>query len=478
MEVLHLPMPPTRMEILDLSRSGKCPRPKSSRLRQKIDRAYSYFTQKVDPVIAACVSAFLFRQPIDISYAMKRYFRMAYKGVVGDCFKDIKCYNPKKSQKIYFAYNLGPKLSKVIDLIAASQPFDVLSFICQVLKDQKPSHSSDENQNEFEHETYTSTTRDRIDQAITLANEISDHSNQAEISQHSTCSEEQKSSILSIKQIPKNVQISVLGMDGAGKSSIINALQGKFQLKMKPSLGFNPTTMTFGEKFCIKFYDLGGGKKIRNIWSEYYHDVHGIIYVFDGSLKNNELKESKLLFESTIKNDLLINKPILILSNKKDKTNCLSGIELYNYLNLNQYSNCSVVVAECSSFISVSKKNCFDMNPADEGVEDETLDPRLESAVENFLGIIEDNFVDLNNRVVIDVEKKKKDEIKKRHDRERKVLKNKIASKFRNIIESSLLPENLPNLSEDDSFTKEEGIIFLANEIGSDSTMLEKVIKE
>ena len=61
----------------------------------------------------------------------------------------------------------------------------------------------------------------------------------------------------------------------------------------------------------------------------------------------------------------LKGKPLLILSNKQDKKNCKSGIALYNLLNLKELGNCSVVIADCSSFISKCNKNCFNLLPSE-----------------------------------------------------------------------------------------------------------------
>lgn len=33
----------------------------------------------------------------------------------------------------------------------------------------------------------------------------------------------------------------------------------------------------------VKFYDLGGAADPRKIWSNYYHDVHGVIFVVDAA---------------------------------------------------------------------------------------------------------------------------------------------------------------------------------------------------
>ena len=45
----------------------------------------------------------------------------------------------------------------------------------------------------------------------------------------------------------------------------------------------------------------------------------------------------------------------------------------------------------------------------------------------------------------------------KRLERERKVLRNKIALAFKEQIEPSLLPENLPSVNPEDTFTETEG---------------------
>ena len=47
-------------------------------------------------------------------------------------------------------------------------------------------------------------------------------------------------------------------------------MQADYDSKAKPTLGFRPTTMMLGETMKIKLFDLGGGKKIRDIWEQYF----------------------------------------------------------------------------------------------------------------------------------------------------------------------------------------------------------------
>ena len=497
MEILPLPQAPSK------GRSTRCSRPQSSRLRHKIDDTYSYFTREVDPIIAACVSNFLFRQPMEVLDAMKLYFHNVKNSLDKDCFEEVDCFLPKKDQKIYFTHYLGPQLSKIVDAIATSQPADVMDFICRFLMEQRktsgvpmavPITFSPISVGSSQVKTDSSSTaRNKISEAILLASEI-ENNNDTGRNNTQTQSNDISSGNLPankvqsnddlipkssnpITGIAKSIQISILGMDGGGKTSIINALQGNFSTKMKHSLGFKPTTMQLGESINVKFYDLGGGKKIRDIWSEYYHDVHAVIYVFDASQTGDELQESIQLFQSTISNPFLLGKPLLILANKNDKNGALTSSDLSELLNLKQV-NSAAIISDCSSYVSLSNLNCFISSESSEienSVSDQTLDPRLESALEQLLSRIQSAFIDLDTRVTTNITEKKNMELKKRFERERKVLKNKIASAFRDVIDPELLPENLPPKGEDDSFTKQEGLVFIAGEIGVEVDALEEV---
>lgn len=478
MLIYEVPAGSSIQEVSFKCQSKNVPRPKSSRLRHKIDNTYAYFSKKVDHLIAACVANFLFRQPVDVFNSMKFYFLHMRKGLGENCFIKIECRDPKLPQKVYFAQHLGPVLAKVVDSITVTQPSDVVNFVCE----------------EFINNKAWSVSCGNTDQKVEIfkQNLSSRRGSQLECEVPNTRNAENVSpaesspvgkDIATRKNLPKkrgsilaikNIRVCVIGNSGSGKTSILNALEGNFEKKPKPSLGFKPIAMKLGDDININFYDLGGGKKIRSIWCEYFHDVHAVLYAFDASLKGEELEDSIALFQSTMMNPLLAGKPLFILANKQDCEGALNAQELSAFLDLRACNNAGYVIAECVSFTSTSSSSSSVVssggiptnipNKIENALVDDTpvtfgVDVRFETALESFLEIVKDHYTALDSRVSSDVATKTNIEMKKRIEKDRKVLKNKIASAFRNIIQSSYLPENLPDPSPDDAFTKTEGKI-------------------
>ena len=64
----------------------------------------------------------------------------------------------------------------------------------------------------------------------------------------------------------------VLGIDGAGKTTLMSTLQGDLEKDHVPSAGFTSCTFQI-ERGTATFYDLGGGPAFRGVWNEYYADV-------------------------------------------------------------------------------------------------------------------------------------------------------------------------------------------------------------
>ena len=95
-------------------------------------------------------------------------------------------------------------------------------------------------------------------------------------------------------------------------------------------------------------------------------------------------------------------------------------------------------------------------------------DSNIDNGITWLINLAKDKFIDLDARVKADQQLKEIEEKKKRLERERRVLRNKIASAFFSQIDSALLPQDVTENPED-IFTREEGESFLAGEIGVDS---------
>ena len=114
----------------------------------------------------------------------------------------------------------------------------------------------------------------------------------------------------------KESRIITLGLDGAGKTTFLYKLKLGDDLNTIPTIGFNVETIKFN-KLTLNLWDIGGQKKIRDLWAHYYPGTNGIIFLVDSSdrarigLVKEEL--NKMLAEED-----LMGVPILILANKQD----------------------------------------------------------------------------------------------------------------------------------------------------------------
>ncbi len=113
----------------------------------------------------------------------------------------------------------------------------------------------------------------------------------------------------------------LVGMGGSGKTTLVSVLKGQNNPRCKPSLGFRPISLKYSENVTVKLYDVGGGEKIRNIWDNYYHDVHGVIYVVDSACSDRDFDVTLSVAKSTLGHKYLQGKPLLVISNKIDKSN-------------------------------------------------------------------------------------------------------------------------------------------------------------
>ena len=77
-----------------------------------------------------------------------------------------------------------------------------------------------------------------------------------------------------------------------------------------PTIGFKCETLSM-DGHTVTIYDLGGGERIRNIWRNYFPDIHGVIYVVDSS-QMDRVSEARLALTNTIGNPLIVGKPCLM----------------------------------------------------------------------------------------------------------------------------------------------------------------------
>ncbi|RZF37871.1 hypothetical protein LSTR_LSTR007724 [Laodelphax striatellus] len=112
------------------------------------------------------------------------------------------------------------------------------------------------------------------------------------------------------------MRVVVLGLDGAGKTSILFKLKQNEFMAVIPTIGFNVESVDY-KSVRFNIWDIGGQPKLRPLWKHYYLNTQAVVFVIDSSDKERlpeALSElSKLMSEKELKDAAL-----LILANKQD----------------------------------------------------------------------------------------------------------------------------------------------------------------
>lgn len=122
--------------------------------------------------------------------------------------------------------------------------------------------------------------------------------------------------------------IGFVGIDNAGKTTIIDVFTKHKLTKTIPTVGVNLEQVTFSEiDFDLNILDMGGQKSFRLLWVDYLNTVDIVLYVIDANdheRLDESLKEFQNMLILTEANDI----PILVLINKMDLPNTLSALEI------------------------------------------------------------------------------------------------------------------------------------------------------
>ncbi|XP_026051491.1 ADP-ribosylation factor-like 10 [Carassius auratus] len=131
-------------------------------------------------------------------------------------------------------------------------------------------------------------------------------------------------------------QVLVLGLDGAGKSSVLQGLSGAGSRRgCRPTRGFN--FISLHTPACqLDFLEIGGGEDLRMYWVDYLRRTHILVYVVDSS-DRGRLPQAKDELHRLLKADTDL--PVVVLGNKQDKPGAVSVPELHEALSLSSVAD-------------------------------------------------------------------------------------------------------------------------------------------
>ncbi|KAI3351807.1 hypothetical protein L3Q82_020635, partial [Scortum barcoo] len=145
----------------------------------------------------------------------------------------------------------------------------------------------------------------------------------------------------------QEVRIVLLGLDNAGKTTLLKSLASEDVNTITPTQGFNiKSVASHGMKLNV--WDIGGQRKIRPFWKKYLENTDLLIYVIDSADKKR-FEETGLELSELIDEENLKGVPVLIFANKQDLATASPASEIAEGLNLHTYRDREWQIQACSA---------------------------------------------------------------------------------------------------------------------------------
>ncbi|XP_078442430.1 uncharacterized protein LOC144712117 [Wolffia australiana] len=128
------------------------------------------------------------------------------------------------------------------------------------------------------------------------------------------------------------MRVVMLGLDAAGKTTILYKLHIGEVLSTVPTIGFNVEKVQY-KNVMFTVWDVGGQEKLRPLWRHYFNNTDGLIYVVD-SLDRERIGKAKAELQAIIRDPFMLNSVILVFANKQDMRGAMTPQEVCQGLGL------------------------------------------------------------------------------------------------------------------------------------------------
>merc|ERR1711879_758523 len=133
------------------------------------------------------------------------------------------------------------------------------------------------------------------------------------------------------------MRLLMVGLDAAGKTTILYKLKLGEVVTTIPTIGFNVETVE-DKNISFNVWDIGGQDKIRRLWRYYYSGTQGLIFVVDSNDRDRvELAQEELM--KLLGEEEMRDAALLVLANKQDLPNSMSAADMTQKLGLHNIRN-------------------------------------------------------------------------------------------------------------------------------------------
>ncbi|CAE8612362.1 unnamed protein product [Polarella glacialis] len=135
----------------------------------------------------------------------------------------------------------------------------------------------------------------------------------------------------------QEMRILMVGLDAAGKTTILYKLKLGEVVTTIPTIGFNVETVEY-KNISFTVWDVGGQDKIRPLWRHYYQGTQGLIFVVDSN-DRDRIEDAREELNKMLNEDEMREAIVLVFANKQDLPNAMPAAEVTEKLGLQNMRN-------------------------------------------------------------------------------------------------------------------------------------------
>lgn len=148
-------------------------------------------------------------------------------------------------------------------------------------------------------------------------------------------------------------RILIVGLDSAGKTSLLHRVSIDAYVTTVPTIGFNLERFEAADGTLVAMlWDVGGQSRMRALWEHYYSGTQAIIFVIDASDRSRFAEAATELRRVLSSPRLDSIEFLLVLANKNDRPNASTNADIAEALALDAVTvphaihSCSAVTAD------------------------------------------------------------------------------------------------------------------------------------
>ncbi|MCJ1427706.1 hypothetical protein MMC29_005611 [Sticta canariensis] len=163
----------------------------------------------------------------------------------------------------------------------------------------------------------------------------------------------------------KEMRILMLGLDNAGKTTIVKQIMGENVNEVSPTLGFIIKTidhegqvnavwvtsqrLIYGMKLQAQhLWDVGGQDTLRSYWRNYFEKTDALVWVVDAT-DRRRIDDCRVELAGLLLEERLMGASLLVFANKADIDDCMTNSEIQQGLRLDAIKTHKWTIVRCSA---------------------------------------------------------------------------------------------------------------------------------